>query len=151
MIISDSTTLIVLFDLDRLDLLSNIFTHIIIPDAVHKEISAKLPLSLPSFMKVQKVTDSDILDVLKSVLDLGESEAIALAIELELPLIIDEKKGRKIALREGIKIIGLLGVIYLNIKKGFISEEEAKGFLDDAVVNGYRISKTLVADMFTSL
>ena len=151
MIISDSTTLIVLFDLDRLDLLSNIFTHIIIPDAVHKEISAKLPLSLPSFMKVQKVTDSDILDVLKSVLDLGESEAIALAIELELPLIIDEKKGRKIALREGIKIIGLLGIIYLNIKKEYISEAEAKTFLDDAVVNGYRISTRLIDEMFASL
>ena len=151
MIISDSTTLIVLFDLDRLDLLSNVFSTIIIPDAVHKEISVKSSIILPTFMKVQKVNDSDMLDVLKSVLDLGESEAIALALELALPLIIDEKKGRKIALREGIKIIGLLGIVYLNIKKETISEKEAKEFLDNAVDNGYRISIHLIDEMFASL
>ena len=151
MIISDSTTLIVLFDLDRLDLLSNIFTHISIPEAVYEEISVKSSIVLPSFMKVQKVTDSELLDVLKNVLDLGESEAIALALELELPLIIDEKKGRKIALKEGIQIIGLLGIIYLNIKKKNINEVEAKEFLDDAVANGYRISTRLIDEMFSSL
>ena len=151
MIISDSTTLIVLFDLDRLDLLSNVFSTIIIPDAVHKEISVKSSIILPSFTKVQKVNDSDMLDILKNVLDLGESEAIALALELELPLIIDEKKGRKIAMREGIKIIGLLGIIYLNIKREYISEAEAKKFLDDAIANGYRISTRLIDEMFSSL
>lgn len=151
MIISDSTTLIVLFDLDRLDLLSNIFTHISMPEAVYEEISVKSSIVLPSFMKVQKVTDSELLDVLKNVLDLGESEAIALALELELPLIIDEKKGRKIALKEGIQIIGLLGIIYLNIKKKNINEVEAKEFLDDAVANGYRISTRLIDEMFSSL
>ena len=128
MIISDSTTLIVLFDLNRLDLLSNVFSTIIIPDAVHKEISVKSSITLPTFMRVQEVHDSELLDTLKNVLDLGESEAIALALELTLPLIIDEKKGRKIAMREGIKIIGLLGIVYLNIKKGNISEKEAKIF-----------------------
>ena len=151
MIISDSTTLIVLFDVDRVDLLSNVFSQVIIPDAVYKEISVKSSIVLPSFMKVQKVTDSDMLDVLKSVLDLGESEAIALALEEKMPLIIDEKKGRKIALREGIKIIGLLGIVYLNIKKETMSEKEAKGFLEDAIANGYRISTRLVEEMFASL
>jgi predicted nucleic acid-binding protein len=102
-------------------------------------------------MKVQKVKDSEMLDVLKNVLDLGESEAIALALELGSPLIIDEKKGRKIAMREGIKIIGLLGIVYLNIKKGNISEADAKEFLDEAVANGYRISTRLIDEMFTSL
>jgi predicted nucleic acid-binding protein len=92
-----------------------------------------------------------MLDTLKNVLDLGESEAIALALELGLPLIIDEKKGRKIALREGIKIIGLLGIVYLNIKKGNINEKEAKDFLKDAIANGYRISTRLIDEMFTSL
>jgi len=151
MIISDSTTLIVLFDLNRLDLLSNVFSTIIIPDAVHKEISVKSSITLPTFMRVQEVHDSELLDTLKNVLDLGESEAIALALELTLPLIIDEKKGRKIAMREGIKIIGLLGIIYLNIKKGNISEKEAKYFLEDAIAHGYRISTRLIDEMFSSL
>ena len=82
------------------------------------------------------------------MLDLGESEAIALALELNSKLIIDEKKGRKIAMRQGLEIIGLLGIVYLNIKKGFISKEEAKEFLDEALAHGYRISKSLIDEMF---
>jgi len=151
MIISDSTTLIVLFDLNRLDLLSNIFAQIIIPDAVYKEISVKSSIILPSFMKVEKVHDSEILEILKNVLDIGESEAIALALERKSPLIIDEKKGRKIALREGIQIIGLLGIMYLNIKKGYMSKKEAKRFLSDAIAHGYRISTKLMEEMFSRL
>ena len=151
MIISDSATLIVLFDLNRLDPLSNIFGQIIIPDAVYKEISVKSSIVLPAFMKVQRVSDSEMLEILKNVLDTGESEAIALALELKLPLIIDEKKGRKIALREGIQIIGLLGIIYLNIKKEYMSRKEAKLFLSDAVAHGYRISARLTDEMFSNL
>jgi len=151
MIISDSTTLIILFDLNRIELLSNLFSKIFIPKSVYQEISAKNKITLPYFMEVKEVQLSEKLETLNMLLDAGESEAIALALELNMPLIIDEKKGRAIAMREGVVIIGLLGVVYLNIKKGFICEEEARIFLDDAVENGYRISTKLVADMFASL
>ena len=151
MIVSDSTTLIILWDLARMELLSNLFSKILIPKSVYQEISAKEKITLPGFMEVRTVRPSEKLETLSMLLDAGESEAIALALELNMPLIIDEKKGRTIAMREGIIIMGLLGVVYLNIKKGFIREEEARRFLDDAVVNGYHISKTLVAEMFASL
>ncbi len=148
MIVSDSTTLIILFDLKRLELLSNIFEHIIIPQAVYDEITVKNPIKLTSFISVRKVTHTELFNTLTSLLDIGESEAIALALELKKPLIIDEKKGRKIALHQGIKIIGLLGVVYLNIKKGYLTKAEAKDFLDDAVEHGYRISQKLIDEMF---
>ena len=148
MIVSDSTTLIILFDLNRIELLSNLFPKIIIPSAVYDEISVKRVIELPAFISVQKAQDTDVLKSLKQLLDLGESEAIALALELESKLIIDEKKGRKIAMRQGLEIIGLLGIVYLNIKKGFISKEEAKGFLDEALNHGYRISQQLIDGMF---
>jgi len=151
MIVSDSTTLIILWDLARMELLSNLFSRILIPKSVYQEISAKEKITLPDFMEVKAVQPSEKLETLSMLLDAGESEAIALALELNMPLIIDEKKGRTIAMREGIVIMGLLGVVYLNIKKGFIREEEARRFLDDAVANGYRISKTLVTEMFASL
>jgi predicted nucleic acid-binding protein len=148
MIISDSTTLIILFDLNRIELLSNLFPKIIIPFAVFEEISVKKTILLPEFISVQKVDDCETLETLKLILDLGESEAIALALELKSKLIIDEKKGRKIAIGQGIEIIGLLGIVYLNIKKGFLSKEEAKEFLDDALAHGYRISQKLIDGMF---
>ncbi|MBU1668451.1 DUF3368 domain-containing protein [bacterium] len=151
MIVSDSTTLIILFDLNRMELLSNLFPNIIIPSAVYSEISVKRSIELPTFITIQKPKESETLETLKLVLDLGESEAIVLALELQSKLIIDEKKGRKIAMGQGLKIIGLLGIIYLNIKKEFLTKKEAKEFLDSALSHGYRISPKVIEGMFQKL
>lgn len=151
MIVSDSTTLIILFDLKRVELLSRLFDKIYIPPTVYQEISVKKPIKLPTFIKVVEVEESSDLKLLKKLLDDGESEAIALAKKIKLGLIIDEKKGRKIALNYGLKIIGLLGIVYLNIKKGYMSEEDAQMFLDDALKHGYRINKKLISQMFETL
>jgi len=151
MIISDSTTLIILFDLDRVELLSNLFPKIIIPLAVYEEITVKKSIVLPEFISVQAPKESETLETLKNLLDLGESEAIALALELKSKLIIDEKKGRKIAMRQGLEIIGLLGIVYLNITKGFLSKVEAIDFLDEALAHGYRINQKLIDSMLQQI
>jgi predicted nucleic acid-binding protein len=151
MIISDSTTLIILIDLNRFDLLDNLFDNIIIPHTVYDEINFKKEIVLPKSIKVSKVKESQLLHSLKLLLDDGESEAIVLAHEKKLPLIIDEKKGRKIAQNMNLTIIGLLGIVYINIKKEFITHEDAKTFLDNARNNGYRISQKLIDGMFWSL
>ena len=151
MVISDATTLIILFDLKRIDLLSNLFEKILIPQTVYSELNAKKEILLPDFIEVVTVNKSDTLKLLKNLLDDGESEAIALALEKKSRLIIDEKKGRKIAMRQGLEIIGLLGIVYLNIKNKHISQENAKRFLDDALTNGYRINVKLIELMFSKL
>ena len=86
MIMSDSTTLIVLFDLQRLELHSNLFEKVFVPKALHQGITVKSEIELPAFMEVPTVTLT---------------------------------KERKIARKKGIEILGLLGVIYLNVKRGF--------------------------------
>jgi len=151
MIISDSTTLIILLDLKRVDLLSNIFDKVFIPHSVYDEISFKNNIVLPTFIEIIYIKDSELLHSLNDILDIGESEAIALAKEKDLPLIIDEKKGRKIAKNLDIKIIGLLGILYLNIKKGFFNKAQAVNFLDEAIRNGYRISQKLISQMMDSI
>ena len=151
MIVSDSTALIVLFDLDRVELLENLFEVVYITPIVLEEISAKYPIVLPSFMKVEALKHDELFNSLKRLLDLGESESIALAKEKNLSLIIDEKRGRKIAKGVDLTVIGLLGVVYLNVKKGFLTKDEAGGFLDDAVGHGYRISGKMVDDVLLNL
>jgi len=151
MIVSDTTTLIILSDLQRFDLLSNLFERVLIPQSVYDELSYKSDVNLPDFMHIKTLLDTSNLATFEMLLDKGEAEAIALAIELNSPLIIDEKKGRKIAKNCGLKIIGLLGIVYLNIRKNHISEQEAKVFLDSAVSNGYRISQKLIDDMFKNV
>jgi len=151
MIISDSTALIILFDLKRVELLENLFEELYITPIVLEEISVKYPIVLPPFMKVVKLKNNELFDSLTKLLDLGESEAIALAKEQNLPLIMDEKKGRKIAKGMGLDVIGLLGVVYLNVKKGFLSKDEALSFLDDALEHGYRISPKMIRDVLAQL
>ncbi len=151
MVISDSTTLIILFDLDRMELLSNLFSQILIPEVVYREISVKHDIVLPEFIEVVSVKENETLNLLKQLLDEGESEAIALALERKSKLIIDEKKGRKIAMRQGLEIIGLLGIVYLNIKNRHISQKNAKRFLDEALEHGYRINVKLIEAMFSKL
>lgn len=150
-VVSDTTTLIVLQKRGRFDLLSNLFHDVLIPTSVFNEINHKGTIILPTFMQTKSVTQDSELANLKQLLDDGESEAIKLAKDTSLPLIIDEKKGRKIATNMGLKIIGLLGVIYLNIKRGYISKDEAKTLFDEISKDGFRISNKLVSDMFESL
>ena len=93
---SDSTTLIVLSDMNRFDLLGSIFAKVYIPQTVLAEISSKNNINLPDFIEIELPQDDDNLKAMKLLLDDGESEAIALALQKSIPLIIDEKKGRKI-------------------------------------------------------
>lgn len=150
-VVSDSTALIVLADQNRFDLLGNLFSEVYVPQAVWSEIHCKADFSAPSFIKCCIVQDDKNLQMLLSLLDQGESEAILLAKAKNLPLIIDERKGRKIATNMGVRIIGLLGILYLNIKKGHIPKGAAETFLDKARTDGFRISQKLIDEMFDNL
>jgi len=150
-VVSDSTTLIILYDLDKLKYLKNLFTTIYIPPKVYEEINFKYIVELPEFIQVIQPQNYIKIDELKFLLDDGESEAIALSLEKKLPLVIDEKKGRKIAKNLSIKVLGLLGILYLNVKKKFLTKEEAIKFLNEAQKNGYRISKQLIQDMLEKI
>ncbi len=75
-------------------------------------------------------------------LDLGESGCIALALEHEKSLlIIDEKKGRNVAKKLGIKIIGIQGVIIKAKEMGVISQ--VSPIIDKLATNGFRMSEKL--------
>ena len=150
-VISDSSTLIILSDLQKLHYLENLFEKVYIPQAVYEEISHKKEFVLPAFLEVIQVEQNEQLLELMMLLDAGESQAIALAIKKSLPLIIDEKKGRKIALNLDLEILGLLGVLYLNMKKKHVTKDEVELFLIQAKKEGFRISHKLIAQMFQKI
>jgi len=150
-VVSDSTTLIILYDLQKLEYLKNLFSKVYIPQKVYEEVCFKKDVELPDFIAISKIKDLKLLEELQMLLDDGESEAIAMACEKNLPLIIDEKKGRKVAANLGIEVLGLLGVLYLNVKNGFITKNEAEQFLQKAKINSFRISTKLINEFFLSL
>ena len=76
-------------------------------------------------------------------IDNGEIEAISLAIELDLKLIIDERKGRIVAINQGLEVVGVLGILVENYRLDHISFEEAHYFFNLFKKNGLRVSKRL--------
>ena len=147
-IVSDTTTLIILGKLGRYDLLENLFSKIYIPQEVMREIDIKSDgvyqeIEKNSLFETKEIKDMALFALLDGILDKGESEAIVLAKELELILLIDEKKGRGIAKNMGLSIIGLIGVLILNVKKSLISNQEAIMILDEIKELKFRVSQKL--------
>lgn len=144
LIISDSTTIITLLNIDRLDILTNIFSFIYIPQKVYDEIVINEQISLDeTFFVVKEIADKKLYELLFKSLDAGESEAITLAKEMKLSLIIDEKKGRKIASNLGINIFGFIGLLILNYKNELVTKEDILDVFYKAKEQGFRVGMKL--------
>jgi uncharacterized protein len=147
-IVSDTTALIVLAAQDRLDLLGACFAQVLLPQAVYREWRAgdaglDQTLARLTFFQILSVDDSDLLEELRAMLDPGEAEALALARQRELPLLVDEKKGRTLARMMGIPVLGLVGVLLLAVRRGILDPPTARAILDAARDCGFRLSDAL--------
>ncbi len=73
------------------------------------------------------------MKLLSRELDKGEAEAIALALELRADqVLIDERRGRRIAARLNLRYTGILGILVEAKNRGLISEVKP---LLDALIN----------------
>jgi len=146
-IVSDTSIITNLIQVNHLPLLNHLFGEIVIPAQVFEEL-AKVPGQLEiientEWIEVKAITNEKQLEELTVVLDLGEAEAIVLALELKADaLLIDEKKGRKIAKKYGIVITGLLGILINAKEEKLISK--IKPILDKLIFEvGFRINPKL--------
>jgi predicted nucleic acid-binding protein len=129
-IVSDTTPLISLMKISRLEILHKIYSEVIIPKAVYEEIEAgkykkfHQDLSKIRWIKIENIRDKLSVNYFLD-LDAGEAEAIILASEIGTDLIIlDEKLGRIHAKHAGIKVTGTIGVLVKAKKNGIDSETE---------------------------
>jgi predicted nucleic acid-binding protein len=129
LVISDTTSLIGLSMISRLELLKILFSAILIPSAVHNEIVVKgagrfgvdevAKAVADGWMKVENVASDPVVITLKIDLDDGEAEAIALALVKQADLLLlDERKARAKAKALGLAITGTIGVLLLAREKG---------------------------------
>jgi hypothetical protein len=130
-IVSNTTPIISLLKLDRLELLQELYSEISIPTAVHKEIEAGKSkvyyrdLSLSDWINIKEIQDKKALRYFLD-LDAGEAEAIVLATETDADLvIIDERLGRLHAKNAGLKVTGIIGVLIKAKSEGLV--ESLKG------------------------
>ena len=125
LVISDTSAISNLIQIEQLGLLHLLYGQIIIPKAVYDELckiqSQKVLIDDLNWIRIGVSQNISMIQELENELDKGESESIALAIKLNADfLIIDELKGRKIAENNGIKIVGLLGWLLKAKEKGYI-------------------------------
>jgi len=151
MIIADATVLITLINIDEFSILELFIENIIITNEVYREVSKKPNAKkyldhqiAKGFISVDSYKSLSLFKEINYLLDAGESASIALAIEKDLPLIIDEKKGRKFAQKEGIEIIGLVGILrFLYIEKR-LTQEETLNIIKKLNASDFRISDKLL-------
>ncbi len=120
-VVSDTSAITALLQVGHVDLLERLYGEVLIPEAVRDELIQTHP-SLPSFLRCERVQNRAEVERFFAELDLGEAEAIALAKERKADaLLMDEAEGRRVALREGVPFIGLLGVLVQAKQMGHVS------------------------------
>lgn len=115
-VVSDATPLNYLRLINAVELLPRLFSTVVIPPAVAAELSsASAPLAVLEFISKPppwlRISSPKVIDYSLG-LDAGETEAIALAVELEIaPILMDEWRGRRVAAERGLIPIGTLSVL----------------------------------------
>jgi hypothetical protein len=121
LIVSDTSAVSSLLQIERCDLLNILFGRVVVAPAVQSEL-LQFHASLPAFLEIGRIRDVLAVDALADELDRGEAESIVLAAECNADyLLIDEKRGRAAAKLRGLQIIGLLGVLLIAKREGQIA------------------------------
>lgn len=148
--VTNTSPLIFLAKLNRLELLQKAADEVFVPSAVIEEIrqhsdeaSEKIEEALSSWLRVRQVKDRQIIDVLLADLDYGEAEAIALAREISADrIIMDDLDARRLAWRLNLNVIGTLGLLLGARLRGELSS--LKQEIDRLQREGFRASAALV-------
>ena len=159
-IVADTSALIALSAIHQLDLLHAEFNEVRIPRAVFREIvtdgegwgeaeDAQALMNGKSWFHIEDVTGSALLDLLLASLGAGEAEAIALASERKLPLLVDDMEARQAAAGLKLEIVGALGIIGRGKRRGRIAA--ARPLVEALRAAGIYYSDSLIAQFLEEL
>lgn len=122
-VVADTSVILNLCRVQHEHLLKQLFQRVLIPAEVAAEVAdefARLTkiqerfsgLTLPAWIQISSAPQIFPPKVIEAQLDAGESAAITLCLNENADvLLIDEKMGREIAIRLGIRIVGIAGVL----------------------------------------
>ena len=121
-VVSDTSPITNLAAINQLNLLQRLYTRLVIPTAVYNEmvrvdklVPGAIEVQTLPWIQTQTIAASQQVKMLRESeenIDLGEAEAIILALELKADLLLmDERRGREVAMRYGLQVTGLLGVL----------------------------------------
>lgn len=152
-VVCNSSPLIHLAKIGKLELLKDYFTEISIPEAVYREcvIDGKdredaKRIENAAWIRVVDIKNIDLKKALNTVLDEGESEAIVLALQESADLILlDDYEARELARTYGMKITGTIGLLIKAKYEGDISS------IDEMLKKLRRTGFWLSDDLYTKI
>jgi uncharacterized protein len=143
--VSNTSPLIFLSKIDRLDLLSHL-AKIQIPSEVLEEIESKDDLAkecIEQACYAGKIEVIKIAALIDEPIHIGEKAAISLAVEIQPELILlDDEKAKKIARNYSLKPVGTLGVLLIAKKRGLITK--VKPEIEKLLANNFRATDDLI-------
>lgn len=158
-VVSNSSPLIFLAKIDKLDLLKN--HKISIPKQVYEEVIKGGELGREDAHKIEQLVEKNIVKVEetetskeleKQNIGKGEKAAISLAINKKINLVLlDERKARRIAKFYKLKARGTLGILSEAYKNKKINSKEFKDLIQKLIKEGYRISEDLLFQLLKEI
>ena len=143
-VISDTSCLILFHKIGEFDLLKKVYVDI----STTPEVAEEFVELLPKWIKIESVKDKKYQSFLETQVDLGEASAIALAKEMDEPLLLlDDLKARKLAKKLNLNFTGSLGVINKAKQIGVI--DEIKPILNKILSTDFRISKQIIHELLS--
>jgi predicted nucleic acid-binding protein len=145
-VVADAAPIINFARANQLGLLRAVFPALLIPEAVYHELVVKgagragsAEVSHGDWAVRTPIQSLTAVQNQPPRLHAGEREAIALAHERQLVLLIDEEPGRKAATQLGIQTITTLDVLDEAKTRGLISDVQP--LLDQFVANGFYLDQ----------
>lgn len=135
----DSTCLIGLDNIGCLNLAEALLQPAYAPPTVEREFGVK-----PQWLRIVAPADTTLVASLKMIVDAGEAEAIALAQELGVRVILDDRKVREVAMRLGVQVTGTIGLLLKAKEAELVSA--IKPLLNALDANHFHIGPQLVAE-----
>ena len=135
-VIVDSACLIGLECINRLDLLPALFDPIIAPPEVQREFGNPL-----TWLQSVAPTNQSLIAMLKTLVDAGEAEAIALAHECGQLVVLDDQQARNVGNNLGLRVSGTLGLLVKAKAAGVIPA--VKPLIEALEANGFYLSQAV--------
>ena len=144
-VVSDTSPLNYLIQTGHVDVLPALFDRILVPFAVYNELAHELAPAVvrgwlshtPDWFEVGEI----YLQQGVSEIDRGEAEAIEMARSLGVLVLLDDKRGREFAMRQGVLAIGTIGIIDRAGRRGLLSFADAIRQLE---ATNFHISKDIL-------